>query len=178
MNAQLQKGFATEIKERFESFVSRGKVLGEDMIGYTNEARAVGLLLKEWSGDQFTFDFFQANQSLLPMSFQNAKAFVSVANRMEQPATSINDARHVWQLDFQAAGLLVIPESFAQHKSIAVAPAVKLSNRIGVVREIIHDWVEDAPVEDWDADTRDTVAGQLKPLVDFYLEVTGMDSIQ
>lgn len=177
MNTQLQSSFVTEIKQRFESFVAKGKVLGDDLVSYTNEARAVGLLLKEWSGDQFTFDFFKANESVLPMSFQNAKAFVSVANRMEQPATTINDARHVWQLDFQAAGLLVIPESFAQHKAIAVAPAVKLSNRIGVVREIIHDWVEDTPVEDWDDDTRDTVAGQLKPLVDFYLEVRGKDSI-
>lgn len=171
MKQELEKSFASEIRERFNAFVTKGRAMRDDMVNHTNDCRAIGLLLKEWSNNQFTFDFYQKHEEVLVMEYKQAKAFISVANRMEEPAETIEDARMVWQLDFQAAGLLAVPESFAPQQSHYTAPAVKLMGKIRSVREVLSRWLEEKPADKWDDEERETVVGQLEPLVKFYEEI-------
>jgi hypothetical protein len=163
----LQVSLATEINKRYAEYEVKAAAVANSCIDLTNEARAIGILVKEWCREQLTFEFYFKNKSQCDVPFDRLKAFVSIANRLADKAESPEDAKPFIQVDFQAAGLLTMPEQ-APQQSIAVTPFVELTNRLGVVREVIKKWTDSAPVASWDDMTREQVKGQLRPLVELY----------
>lgn len=143
----------------------------EAQISLTNEAREIGLLVQAWCGhEQLSFEFWQRHRSELPkeVSYSMLKTFVSISHRLPSKADKLEDARRVWQQTFESVGLLEITERTEAHKSSAVTRYTKLINQLGVLRNLLVDWNRDEPFESWSADTRASVAGQLKPLAELY----------
>ena len=159
---------AAEVRRLFGAFEKQGRALGESLVEHVNTGRQIGLLLKEWQGrEQVTFEFFHRHQEQLPFAFDTAQRFVSMANRMPGPAESVDDARRVLQLDFQAAGLLNLPERGPQ---IAHAPTgfVMFVGALGAAKERFLKWTDDEPVEQWPPASRETVRAKLRPFVELY----------
>ncbi len=150
-------------------------------IALTNEAREIGLLVQSWCGHtQMNFDFWQRHRTELPkkVTFEMLKTFVAIATRMPDTVEKLEDARRVWQLDFQAAGLLQIPERIERQHQTSVSHYSELLNRIGAVRNVLVEWNRDEPFETWNPETRQTVAAQIKPLADFYRQLTETEDVK
>lgn len=144
-------------------------------IALTNEARRIGLLVQTWCGhEQMNFEFWQKHKTELPkdVSFGMLKTFISIATRVPDAVDNLEDARRVWQPSFQAAGLLEIPERTEQQQQSSISRYAELVNRIGNVRNVLADWNRDEPFETWNIETRQAVAGQIKPLAELYRQLT------
>jgi hypothetical protein len=147
----------------------------ESQIALTNEARKIGLLVQAWTGhEQISFDFFNRHKAELPkqVSYQSLKTFVAIANKLPGAVKRLDDARKVWQATFESAGLLELPERSVPQKRADMTHYMELVNRLGNVRNVIADWLRDEPAETWNAETRKAVAAQIKPLADFYRQLT------
>lgn len=173
LTVQTAEAFPKEIGALIIAWQKKCDTAATDQIQLTNEARQIGLLVQEWFGGQISFGFYQENKAKLPkeITFEMLKTFSSIANKLPQPASKLDDARRVWQMEFQAAGLLQIPERQPQSAS-GTTRFMHLVNRIGALRAVIHEWLRDEPLESWDDDLRSNVKEQMKPLVeDFYAKL-------
>ena len=164
-----------EIGNRILDFERKCAGVAEMQIDLTNEARLIGLMVQQWTGGhkQIDFEFFQRHQHQLPKActFERLKKFVHLANRLPEPATHIEQTRRVWQMEFQAGGMLALPERTEPQQRIGVSPYTELVNAIGIVRNIIVRWDRDQPLRSWDAETRLNVKLQLQPLMDLHREL-------
>lgn len=167
MSTELQTALLAEINRRYEEHQSKGIQVGNSLVEFTNDARELGILIKQWCGEQITFEFFHKNKDQCAVPLDRLKAFISIANRMQEKATTLEDAKPFIQSDFQAAGLLTMPEQTPQ-RSIAPTPFVEFTNRIGNAREVVNKWISNQPVEQWDQATRLQVKGVIKPFVELF----------
>ena len=158
MKQDIEQSFAATIKERIAVFQRHGDSIASDIVGHVNSAREIGILLLEWSQGTFNLTFVERHAKDLG-DYEQLNRFVRIANRLPEPAQSLDEARPVMQIDFQTAGLLSIPESTAP-KASDMTPYIVLCNRIGKVREAI------AKVEQ-DSDKL-AIKKQLEPLVEYY----------
>lgn len=159
MKQELTQSFITTIAEKVAAFDASGARTASAIIGHVNAAREIGLLLNEWSQGQFTLTFHNAQSSQLNIPFDKLRSFVRIASRLPEPATTLDEAKAVIQLDFQTAGLITMPESTAP-KASNITPFVMFTNRIGQLREVI---TKLADVED-----KEAVKRQLEPIVEYY----------
>jgi hypothetical protein len=166
----LQKSFKQQIARWYEKFESQGKDLAGGLVEHFNTARRIGILIQEWSGhEQITFTFFNAHQKELPFSFDVAKHFVFLANRLDKPAKKLEDIPpRLWQMDFQAAGLLTLPDSVPHDRATALPIYVQFTKCLGDAKERFWKWTADEPVESRPADVKLDVKTELKPFVDLY----------
>lgn len=144
-------------------------------VALTNQAREIGLLVQSWTGhEQVSFEFYNRHKAELPkqVSFQSLKTFVAIANKLPGAVKRLDEARKVWQATFESVGLLELPERTAPQKAAAMTHYMELVNRLGIVRNVIADWLRDEPAETWNMETRQAVAAQIKPLADFYRQLT------
>ncbi len=170
LEVQAAEKTAKEIGELVVAFQKKCATVADEQIEITNDARRIGLMVQEWTGtDQITFGFFQAHKAALPkkVTFEMLKTFSSIATRLTDAVSTLDDVRRVWQPTFQTAGLLQIPERQPQSVS-QTTPFIDLVNRIGAVRLALAQWTRDEPLEDWEQDRRANVKEQMKPLVEFY----------
>lgn len=167
---ELQTALLAEINRRYEEHQIKGITVGNSLVEFTNDARELGILIKQWCGEQITFDFYHKNKDECAVPLDRLKAFISIANRMQEKATTLEDAKPFIQSDFQAAGLLTMPEQ-APQRSIAPTPFVEFTNRLVNVREVINKWTSAEPVDRWDQATRLQVKGQLKPFIELYAKL-------
>ena len=167
---QTAETFPKEIGGRVIAFQKQCHDAAEDQIKLTNLAREIGLLVKEWAGGQITFGFFQEHKDALPkqVSFEMLKTFSSIATKLPDVVSKLDDARRVWQMEFQAAGLLQISERQAQQTASQRTKFMFLVNCIGRLRMVIVEWLRDDPLDTWSADRKKNVKEQLKPLVEFF----------
>lgn len=156
-------------------FQKKCTTVAASQIELTNEARRIGLLVQSWCGhDQMNFQFWENHRAELPkgVSFEMVKTFVAIARRVPDEVEKLEDARRVWQMDFQAAGLLELPERTERQQPASLPRFVQLMNTIGNARNVLADWNRDEPFEAWSGETRQAVAAQLKPLAELYRELT------
>lgn len=158
MTNELEQSFSNTVEQRIKAFILSGQAVAQCNIYHVNEARAIGLIIKEWSKEQFTLTFYEKHCKHLGFEYEWLKRFVRIAARLPKPATTMDEARGVMQLDFQTAGIMSIPESIAPEASLKT-PFVMLCNRVGHVRELFRK-MDDVNPED--------VKAQLKPIVDYY----------
>lgn len=159
MNTQLAKTFAATIADKIKAFDASGKRTADAIVDHVNDAREIGLLLNEWSQGQFTLTFHNRESAQLGLPFDKLRSFVRIASRLPEPATTLDEAKAVLQLDFQTAGLIAIPESTAP-KASSITPFVMFTNRIGQLREAI--------TKVGDVADKTALKAQLKPIVEFY----------
>lgn len=144
-------------------------------VALTNQAREIGLIIQTWTGhEQISFEFWNRHKAELPkqVSFQSLKTFVAIANKLPGTVKRLDEARRAWQQTFLAAGLMELPERTERQKPADMTHYMELVNRLGNVRNVIADWLRDEPAENWNAETRRAVAAQIKPLADFYRQLT------
>jgi len=169
LTIQTAEVFPKEIGALIIAWQKKCAEAAEDQIQLTNAARQIGLLVTEWSGGQITFGFFTEHKSELPkqVTFSMLKTFTSIAEKLPEAVSKLDDARRVWQMEFQAAGLLQIPERQLQTASQRTK-FMELVNHIGSLRTVIVEWLRDDPLENWDSQRRANVKEQMKPLIEFY----------
>jgi hypothetical protein len=172
LQSQAAEKFPEEIGARIIAFKDRADSLAADHVALTNEARHIGRLVQAWCAhEQLTLGFFEARRQSLPpaVTFEMLKTFASIASRLgNKPAAVIADCRRSWQQEFQAVGLLQIPERSGPQVRHVVSPFVEFVNHLGATRGVLARWNRDEPFQNWSAETREAVRGQLRPLVDFY----------
>jgi hypothetical protein len=166
---QTAEAFPKEIGALIIAWQKKCADAAADQIALTNDARKIGLLVSEWSGGQITFGFYQEHKSELPKlaTFAMLKTFSSIASKLPEAAIKLDDVRRAWQMNFEAAGLLQIPERQPQIASQRTR-FMELVNTIGRLRAVIVEWLRDDPLENWDEDRRANVKEQMKPLIEFY----------
>jgi hypothetical protein len=169
LTLQTAEAFPKEIGALIIAWQKKCADAAADQIALTNDARKIGLLVSEWSGGQITFGFFQEHKATLPkvVTFDMLKKFSSIASKLPEAARTLDDARRVWQMEFQAAGLLQIPERQPQAASQRTR-FMEMINIIGRLRAVIVEWLRDEPLVNWDADRRANIKEQMKPLIEFY----------
>lgn len=124
-----------------------------------NIAREMGIHLQELSGHvQINFQFFLGIQSQLPKEFcfESAKKCVMIANQFPKPLKTLEEAKRVEQITFQAAGLLEMPESRQLQYLSPVTPLTLFANTLGAAKERFQKWIEDEPMENWEKDRLET----------------------
>lgn len=171
LEVQAAEMLPREIGALVLAFKAKCADLAESQIEITNEARKIGLTIQAWcKHEQLTLGFYCQHQSELPkeVTFTMLKQFVAIARKLPAKATDLTDARKVWQMDFQAAGLLELPERTTAQTKSTITPYADLVNRIGSVREVLVGWNRNQPFETWPDETRAAVRMQLAPLVELY----------
>lgn len=161
-----------EIGNRVLAFERKCVGVAEMQVDLTNEARLIGLMIQQWTGghQQISFEFFQRHERQLPKecTFERLKTFTHIANRLPQPATRVEQTRQVWQLEFQAGGVLEPSHRVAPQQRAITTPYTQFVNAVGDVRNIIVRWNRDQPIDSWDDETRASVKAQLQPLIELH----------
>lgn len=171
LEVQAAEALPKQIGDLVLAFQAKCASLAAGQVQITNDAREIGLLVQSWTGhEQMTLGFFVQHQRELPnqITFEMLKTFIAIARRVPEEVTQLTDARRVWQLDFMAAGLLSLPQRTKQQARSTTTKFMDFVNRIGAVRHVLVDWNRDEPFETWNAETREAVKAQLRPLAEFY----------
>lgn len=163
------------IAEAFAQFEDDSGVVESGVIRAANNARHIGILLKEWMGhEQMKFEFFQGwvreNSPKLPKGFDGdkIKKFISIANKLPEPVADFQQAKEALQLTFEAAGMIEVVARTLPQKASPITPLTFFLNAFGSVKEKVEKWIEDEPLDDWPGDRRTTVKEELKWAHDLY----------
>lgn len=153
MSAELFK-----INQVFEKFDAAAKSISSGTIQSANLAREIGLHLQTLCGhEQMKLSFWQTHcEKALRFKFESAKLFISVANKMTEPAKTLNDAVPFVQTILQADGILLLPERTETQQRATISVFQKVLAEITMIRVGYKKALKERPMEQWEANALDS----------------------
>lgn len=165
---QMMEGEDAQIAKSYAQFEAAIKQSQSSIINSANLAREIGIHLQTKCGhEQVGFDFWQKYcEGKQPFDFEAAKMFVSVANKMEKPAKTINEAVQYVQLALVAGGLLELPEREEAQKRASVSLFEKWLGEIVKIRQPFGKLTKDWPMDSWNKTALDKFLSETEWLVE------------
>lgn len=150
--------------EIFHKFDAAAKDISKKTVESANFARELGLLLQGMCGhQQITFGFWRTHgQGQLPCDFNTAKILVSIANKMEAPAKTLNDAAPFVLSILQADGILALPEREVEQRAATISVFQKVLANITLIRAGFKKALRERPMEEWDGRALDSFLSETR----------------
>lgn len=169
--AAAREATIKRIERLFTLLKAKAGVAAHAEIDGVNLAREIGVYLQELSGhEQLKMPFFQSIQAQLPaeLDFAKAQKCVSLANNLSAPVKTLEEARRVSQMVFQAAGFLELAAPNETRKASAEPHLTVFVNTLCTARERFQKWMESEPVEKWPSERKESVKAEIKWAVELY----------
>lgn len=149
---QALKAEFTLIKSKHKELKSRMEDMHDSTIDSANLCREIGLHLQTaCNHEHINLEFWTNNdcERQLGFGYDAANGFISLARRMPDKVTKIEQAAPFIQLIFQTVGMLELPERIKQQNRISVGVVQKFFGEIAIVRKDFSKAVRQLPMENW-----------------------------
>jgi len=148
------------INRVWKKFDATAKSIEANTVESANLARELGLHLQILCGhDQLDLGFWQTRLAdKLPFPYKSAKIFVAVANRMTEPAKTLQDAAQFVQQLLIANGSLQLAERTEAQTASVISVFQRFLAEITLERALFKKVLKEQPMESWTASQHDSFA--------------------
>jgi hypothetical protein len=168
----------TVLNKSLGEFKQVCKEMAADTIKAANKSREIGIHLKTVCGhDQLPFEFWRANlEGKIDCDFEQAKRHVATANRMPQPAKTIEEAAPFIQVLFFASNLLEAPVREESQSALSTNQVQVFLDKVNIIRQSFEKAERATPMDKWKPSVIDTFladTGWLSTLRDKAMKIRG-----
>lgn len=168
MNRKARAALLKSISKDWISAKEAGTTAGKLQIKAVNLLRDIGLKAQQASGhEQLTFSFHHSVASELPgdLTFDALKRCVHIANKLEKPAETLDEARFVMQTMFEALGEATAPKRLEAQSSHDRNPWSDFVSGVSSLTSLFAK-LEEEPMPEWDKVKLTKFVQTTDPIVD------------